>query len=116
MSAPDARPGSKFLDTAAMEWRPFEEAPGVSFKVLKRHLPGNGATLLLRFDAEAAYPTHRHPGGEEYLVIEGELQDGGKSYGADTYVFHPPGSVHTPRSRTGATLLVFLPQGIERLA
>lgn len=106
-------PVSKFLDTAAMEWRAFDEAPGVSFRVLKRQLPGTGVTLMLRFDAGAAYPAHRHPEGEEYYVIDGELTDAGRAYGAGTYVYHPPGSVHRPSSVRGATLIVFLPAGIE---
>jgi len=104
---------SKFLDTGAMPWRDFEEAPGVSFRVLTRHPPGNGATLMLRFGAGTSYPAHRHPEGEEYYVLEGELTDGPRTYGAGTYVRHPPGSVHAPRSGPGAVLLVFVPGGIE---
>lgn len=106
-------PPSKFLDTDSMPWRGFDEAPGVSFKVLKRHAPGNGATMLLRFGPDSAYPAHRHVDGEEYLVLTGELIDGATTYGAGTYVYHPPGSVHRPRSETGATLLVFVPGGID---
>lgn len=112
----DPLPASKFLDTTSMDWRDFDEAPGVSFKVLERHPPGNGATLLLRFAPGSAYPAHRHPAGEEYFVLAGELDDGSTSYGEGTYVHHPPGSVHRPRSKTGATLLVYVPGGIEIVA
>jgi quercetin dioxygenase-like cupin family protein len=103
----------KTLDTHAMPWRPFDEAPGVSFRVLKTHPPGTGVTLMLRFEPGAAYPAHRHPAGEEYYVLEGQLTDGGRSYGAGTYVFHEAGSVHAPRSGPGAVVLVFLPEGID---
>jgi anti-sigma factor ChrR (cupin superfamily) len=106
-------PASKYLDTGAMDWRPFAEAPGVSFKTLKTHRPGTGITLLLRFEPGAHYPAHRHPAGEEYQVLEGELTDGGTAYGVGTYVWHPPGSVHRPRSETGAVVLVFLREAIE---
>jgi len=106
---------SKFLATSAMPWRPFDEAPGVSFKVLKTHPPGNGASLMLRFEPDSSYPAHRHPGGEEYYVISGELIDGASRYGEGTYVWHPPGSAHAPRSETGATVLIFVPEGIEVL-
>lgn len=109
------RGGSKFVTTAALDWREFDEAPGVSFKVLKTHRPGNGATLLLRFAPGSSYPLHRHPDGEEYWVLDGELTDAGHAYGAGTYVHHPPGSAHRPASTTGATVLVFVPGGIERL-
>jgi quercetin dioxygenase-like cupin family protein len=106
---------SKFLDTTAMPWRPFEEAPGVFFRVLKTHRPGTGVTLILRFEPGARYPAHRHPAGEEYYVLSGELSDGARSYGAGTYVWHPPGSVHAPRSGPGAEVLVVLREGIERV-
>jgi quercetin dioxygenase-like cupin family protein len=106
-------PSSKFLDTSAMDWRAFDEAPGVAFRVLKTHRPGTGVTLMLRFAAGAAYPAHRHPEGEEYYVLDGELTDGPRSYGAGTYVWHPPGSVHRPSSAKGATVLIVLPAAIE---
>lgn len=101
-------------DTEALEWREFEDAPGVRYKVLRHHEGRRGITLLLRFDPGAHYPTHRHPEGEEYFVLEGSLQDGGRSYGACTYVYQPPGSVHRPSSADGCTLLVTLPAHIER--
>lgn len=103
----------KTLDTSKMPWRPFPEAPGVSFRVLKTHRPGTGVTLMLRFEPGAHYPAHRHPAGEEYFVLDGELTDGPRTYGAGTYVWHEPGSVHAPRSGPGATVLVFLTEGIE---
>ena len=102
------------LETSNVKWRRFEEAPGVHFKVLRHHEGRRGITLLLRFDPGAHYPTHRHPEGEEYYVLEGELRDGKQTYGADTYVYHPPGSVHTPVSPQGCTLLITLPAHIER--
>ncbi|MCG3134538.1 MAG: hypothetical protein HMLKMBBP_01852 [Planctomycetes bacterium] len=111
-------PGSKFLATDEMDWRPFEDAPGVAFRVLKTHRgsgSGTGVTLMLRFEPGASYPAHRHPAGEEYFVLEGELTDGATRYGPGTYVYHPPGSVHAPRSDAGGTVLVFLPEGIERV-
>lgn len=113
--SPTGTPASKFLATDTMPWRPFDEAPGVSFRVLKTHPPGKGATLLLRFEPGSAYPAHRHPAGEEYYVLDGELADGGRRYGAGTYVWHPPGSAHRPTTAVGATVLVFVPGGIERL-
>ena len=103
------------LDTHALEWRSFADAPGVHYKVLRHHPERRGITLLLRFEPGASYPTHRHPDGEEYYVLEGSLQDGNRSYGAHTFVYHPPGSAHRPRSQNGCTLLVTLPAHIERL-
>ena len=100
-------------DTSTMEWRPFEDAPGVSYKVLRHHAGRHGITLLLRFDPGASYPSHRHPQGEEVFVLEGSYEDGGQRYGAGCFLFHEPGSVHRPRSREGCVLLVSLPAHIE---
>ena len=102
------------LDTQNLEWRHFDEAPGVSYKVLRHHEGRRGITLLLRFAPGAHYPRHRHPTGEEYYVLDGDLREGDKTYGADTYVYHPPGSIHTPFSPNGCTLLINLPTHIER--
>jgi quercetin dioxygenase-like cupin family protein len=95
-------------------WREFSDAPGVEYKTLRRH-EGGGVTLLLRFAPGARYHTHRHPGGEEYYVLEGVLEDLGKSWPAGSYLWHPPGSVHRPSSRQGATVLVILPAAVEIL-
>ncbi|UCE02769.1 MAG: cupin domain-containing protein [Candidatus Latescibacterota bacterium] len=104
----------EILDTQCIEWREFMEAPGVRYKVLRHHDARRGITLLLRFDAGASYPTHRHPKGEEYYVLDGTLRDGAQTYGAHTFVYHPPGSVHHPSSPDGCTLLITLPAHIER--
>jgi anti-sigma factor ChrR (cupin superfamily) len=96
------------------EWREFSHAPGVSYQTLRKH-EGGGLTLLLRFEPGARYPTHRHPAGEEYFVLEGALEDLGRSWPAGSYLWHPPGSIHRPASRHGCTVLVHLPQGVEIL-
>ena len=101
------------LAAASLPWRDFDGVPGVRYKVLRHHEERRGVTLLLQFDAGASYPAHRHPEGEEYYVLDGTLRDGGHEYGAHTFVYHAPGSVHRPTSRTGCTLLVTLPAHIE---
>jgi len=105
----------EIVATAAIAWRDFGDAPGVRYKMLRQHAGKRGITLLLQFDPGAAYPAHRHPEGEEYYVLEGDLQDGGHEYGPNTFVYQPPGSAHRPASRSGCTLLVHLPAHIERL-
>lgn len=102
------------IATDSIPWRPFPDAPLVEYKVLRRHATGGGLTLLLRFAPGAVYHAHRHPAGEEYLVLTGSLEDGGRTYHAGDYVYYPPGSAHRPASREGATLLVLLPAAIER--
>jgi anti-sigma factor ChrR (cupin superfamily) len=94
-------------------WKAFPDVPGVEYKVLRKHPADGGLTLLLRFAKGVRYPTHRHPGGEEYYMLDGTLRDGGRTYGRDAFVWHPPGSIHTPSSADGCVLLVVLPKAIE---
>lgn len=101
--------------TAERTWREFPDAPGVSYITLRKHPEHNGLTILLKFAPGAKYHTHRHPGGEEYFVLEGTLNDLGKEWPQGSYLWHPPGSAHRPFSRTGATVLVFLPKAVELL-
>ncbi|MCC6575348.1 MAG: cupin domain-containing protein [Planctomycetes bacterium] len=99
---------------ATRVFRPFADVPGVHYATLRKHDNG-GLTILLKFDPGAAYHTHKHPGGEEYYVLEGFLDDLGKSWPAGSYIYHPPGSTHKPRSKAGCVVLVVLPQGVEML-
>lgn len=103
---------SRYVDAADVPWRetPY---PGVRWKKLRFDAETGESAVLLSFAPGASYGAHRHPAGEQYLVLDGSLEDGGQTYAAGTYVHHPPGSVHRPRSREGCLLYVTLPQPIE---
>lgn len=101
--------------TGERHWREFSDSPGVHYKTLRKHPSGSGLTILLKFDPGAKYHTHRHPGGEEYFIIEGVLNDVGKEWPTGSYIWHPPGSTHRPHSKQGAVVLVILPQAVEIL-
>lgn len=103
------------IRTSEREWRAFPDSPGVLYKTLRKH-PNGGLSILLRFEPGARYHTHRHPGGEEYYVLEGELDDLGKAWPTGSYIWHPPGSVHRPASKAGCVVLVILPEAVELLA
>jgi anti-sigma factor ChrR (cupin superfamily) len=105
-------PASLFVDSNALAWRDTPCA-GVSWKKLYFDPATGESAVLLRFEPGASYDAHRHPLGEQYLVLEGTLDDGAKTYGPMTYARHPPGSSHRPRSRDGCLLFVLLPKPIE---
>ena len=116
MAEPDPRPLEALVVQAdGKPWKSFPDVAGVDYKVLRKHPVDGGLTLLLRFAKGVHYPTHLHPGGEEYFMLEGTLRDGGKTYGRNAYVWHPPGSIHTPSSADGAELIVMLPKAVELL-
>ena len=105
---------SLYVDTSALPWRPTSYA-GVEWKKLRFDPATGESAVLLRFQPGARYGRHRHPGGEQYLVLEGSLEDGGRTWGVGAYVRHAPDSVHVPSSAAGCLLLVTLPTPIEDL-
>lgn len=68
------------------------------------------ATSVVRYAAGSHFSAHQHPGGEEFLVLEGVFSDERGDYPAGTYVRNPIGSQHAPFSREGCTILVKLMQ------
>jgi len=105
---------SVYLDSEQLPWRDSPYS-GVTWKKLYYDEATGRSSVLLRFEPGGAYGAHRHPEGEQYLVLEGSLEDGGKTYGKGTYVHHPAGSVHKPCSNEGCVLFVTLPHPIEEL-
>jgi anti-sigma factor ChrR (cupin superfamily) len=118
--ADDAKPseprslcGEGFLVVRAGEgqWLPTGDA-GVSFKLLYTDSERGTFTTLVRMDAGAAIPAHRHLGVEQCLVIEGDLRAGDVSMSAGDFNCSLPGSVHEEIATTGGAL--FLIVGPER--
>jgi quercetin dioxygenase-like cupin family protein len=87
----------------------------VSVKVLRRDPATGGSTSIVRFEAGARFPAHNHPGGEEVLVLEGQVQIGGDRLGTGDYLYTPPGGKHALFTEGGCVILVVLPQPVEIL-
>lgn len=68
------------------------------------------ATSIVRYAPASCFPPHRHPEGEEILVLSGTFSEDGVHYPAGWYLRNPPGSSHRPSSREGALLFVKLRQ------
>jgi len=95
--------------------------PGVQRKKLDRIGAEKArATSIVRYAPGSHFSAHDHPGGEEFLVLDGVFQDEHGDYPAGSYVRNPPGSRHTPGSAAGCTILVklwqFDPADTTRLA
>jgi anti-sigma factor ChrR (cupin superfamily) len=107
-------PSTLYVSSDTLPWRKTPYA-GVSWKKLEFDPDSGRSAVLLRFEPGARYGSHRHPEGEQYLVLEGSLEDGGRSWGVGSYVRHPPGSVHAPRSAEGCLLFVSVARPVEML-
>ncbi len=91
------------LDTKSLEWRPGP-APGIMVKTLYRDPAHPETMMLMKFEPGASLPRHEHPGGEEFLVLEGALEDELGVYPRRTWVRNPRLSSHAPFSREGAVI------------
>ena len=106
---------SQRVDSGELSWRPTAH-DGVTWKKLRYDEASGQSAVLLRFEPGARYGAHRHPAGEQYLVLSGSLEDGEHTWGAGSYDWHPPGSAHAPASREGCELFVTLAAPIEPIA
>src|ERR1700733_451116 len=103
-----------------LAWTPLTEervkTTGISVKILRfDEATQRPPTFLLKFEAGASYPNHRHPAGEEVFVLEGEVRFGGDQLYAGDYLYAPPGSTHSAYSKTGCVMMFLVPEEVEIL-
>lgn len=95
-----------------VKWRDF----GTGVRLGKLAKEGNTSLVLYDVvsdvDIEAFMP-HSHPGGETYLVLEGEVYDEDGTYPPGSIVWMDPGSTHTPRTKGQTLILVLWPDGVK---
>ena len=86
----DAEP--VLIDTKAEQMR-----PGIgNLKVLSLHAIGTEGSALVFWPAGEKFQAHRHWGGEEILVLDGELKDEHGSYPKGCWLRSPHLSEHFP--------------------
>ena len=90
-----------------------ERSPGDGVRVRTLWKSGVKRALEVEFDPGAQWPgiDHHVPGPEEVYVLSGDFDDGANIYRAGTFLHHPAGSSHSPRSVEGCRLFVFYPEG-----
>jgi anti-sigma factor ChrR (cupin superfamily) len=64
----------------------------------------------VRYAPGSAFQRHVHALGEEFLVLEGVFSDERGDFPAGSYVRNPPGSAHSPYSKSGCEIFVKLRQ------
>lgn len=68
--------------------------------------PSRPSIAVLRYEAGATVPLHRHQGTETILVLDGEQSDERGSYPAGTMIVNQPDSVHSVQSADGCVVLI----------
>ncbi len=98
-------------DTRSMEWTPSPNGRVLRKRVHLEGEPESGpVTSLVRYEANASFPEHPHPGGEEILVLEGVFSDQQGDWPEGSYLLNPEGFVHSPYSKDGCLIFVKLRQ------
>ena len=68
------------------------------------------ATSIVKFEKGSSFPSHTHPNGEEFYVLDGTFSDENGHYPKGTYVRNPHGTCHNPYSKEGCKIFVKLRQ------
>ncbi len=95
-----------------VRWKDF--GTGVRLGKLSRE----GSTSLVLYDVKSevdvdAFMPHSHPGGEVYIVLEGEVWDEDGTYPEGSIVWMDRDSTHTPKTRGQTLILVLWPEGVK---
>nr|UXE46206.1 hypothetical protein Hi04_10k_c5981_00025 [uncultured bacterium] len=88
---------------------------GVHQKAIWHDKATKRRAALVRFEAGARLPRHRHVGDELIFVIEGSNADESGEVLTGNMNFRPDGCVHSVTSKNGATVLGLVTGGVEML-
>jgi anti-sigma factor ChrR (cupin superfamily) len=106
--------GQIFVLANGGEW--VELLPGIQMKVLHQDVEHSRTTFLARLAPGASYPSHRHMGLEECLVIDGDLHVDGTVLRSGDFTASYYDKVHIDtHSEEGCLLLISSPMNDEFL-
>jgi anti-sigma factor ChrR (cupin superfamily) len=90
------------VDTLGATW-----SPGAieGLMVMRLHEFEAEYVELVRWAPDTRIPTQSCVGGEEILVLDGMLRDEHGEYPKGSWLRNPPGSMHTPFTRSEGTLI-----------
>lgn len=88
-------------------------SPGQGVRVRTIWQSGVRRALQVEIDAGTQWPglDYHVPGPEEVYILSGDYDDGQGVHRTGTFLHHPAGSSHSPRSENGCVLLVYYPEG-----
>ncbi|MEQ9491652.1 MAG: cupin domain-containing protein [Alphaproteobacteria bacterium] len=70
------------------------------------HEFGDETVWISKIEPGTHFPEHVHPGGEEFIVLEGEIRDENHVFPKGSWIRFPDDSRHSPYTDTGALLWV----------
>jgi hypothetical protein len=105
--------GLMIARSAELPWE--QVAPGISRKILAVDAERSSITSLIRAEAGAIYPRHRHAGVEELLVLEGDLHIHGVVMHGGDYCRAEPGSLHEETFTEGGCVLLQMASLLDQI-
>ena len=99
-------PGLTFVHSGQGEWQAFGE--GMWLKVLYADEASGRVTALVRMAPGTNYAPHRHKAAEEFYVLEGTCQCGGRLLLAGDYHRAETGSIHHETSTADGCLMIVI--------
>jgi len=108
-----AAPRSQTIVLSDLPWS--DAMPGVRQKPIWHDKETKRRAVLVRFEAGAKLPLHRHVGDELIFVIEGSNADESGEVMTGDMNFRPHGCEHTVTTRHGATVLALVTGGVEMI-
>jgi anti-sigma factor ChrR (cupin superfamily) len=106
-------PRSQTIVLSDLAWA--EAMPGVRQKPIWHDKETKRRAVLVRFEAGAKLPRHRHVGDELIFVVEGSNSDESGEVMTGDMNYRPNGCTHTVTTRNGATVLALVTGGVEML-
>lgn len=101
------------IETSKQTWQASPSSNVLRIPLEREAAESGHVTSVVKYQAGASFPAHSHPLGEEIIVLEGIFSDEHGDYGPGTYIRNPPGSSHSPFSKTGCVIFVKLNQFSE---
>jgi len=95
-----------------IRWKDF----GTGVRLGRLYREDACSLVLYEADSEVevdAFMPHSHPGGEAYIVLEGEVWDEDGTYPTGSLVWMNRNTTHTPRTRGKTLILVLWPEGVK---
>lgn len=92
--------------------------PGAQFKLLHADAASGRFTLMIRFQAGAVAPIHRHVGAVEGYMLEGGFyykDEPEKRFDAGSYLYEHDGAIHQPVSPNGGVMIAIFHGPVEGL-
>jgi len=106
-------PRSQTIVLSDLAWA--DAMPGVRQKPVWHDKETKRRAVLVRFEAGAKLPKHRHVGDELIFVIEGSNADESGEVMTGDMNYRPNGCTHTVTTRNGATVFALVTGGVEML-